>query len=117
MFGGNLSDNDDFTLSLISNKEVLEVNQNSYNNHEVYNENGIIVWMADIPDSDDKYIGVFNINDSNKNVILEWEKLGLTDKNYSVRNLWKKKDIGSFENSISFEIKEHSAELIRVSKN
>jgi alpha-galactosidase len=60
MFGGDLPSNDDFTLSLITNKDVLSVNQKSTNNRELKNENGLIVWSADIPGSKDKYVAFFN---------------------------------------------------------
>ncbi|MCB9247574.1 MAG: glycoside hydrolase family 27 protein [Ignavibacteriales bacterium] len=61
MFGGNLPDNDEFTLELITNDEVLAINQHSSNNREVYNQNGIIAWSADTKDSEEIYLGIFLI--------------------------------------------------------
>ena len=49
MFGGDLPTNDDFTLSLLTNDEVLAVNQNSAKNKQLKAENGLIVWTADVP--------------------------------------------------------------------
>lgn len=116
MFGGNLPDNDEFTLSLITNDEVLEVNQHSYNGREVYNNNGIIVWTANAPGSEDIYAAIFNTTDEDNGVIIEWEKLRLKNHNYKVRDLWIKTDLGNFENSISFPINKHGAKLIRLTK-
>lgn len=60
MFGGNLPDNDDFTNSLLTNKEVLEVHSNSINNKQWFKKNDVIGWVADDPDSNDKFVAVFN---------------------------------------------------------
>lgn len=60
MFGGNLPDNDAFTDSLITNKEVLKVHSTSINNKEWFNKNDLIGWTADDPESNDKFVAVFN---------------------------------------------------------
>ncbi len=60
MFGGNLPDNKPFTDSLITNREVLEVHAKSINNKEWFNKNELIAWTADNPESDDKFVAVFN---------------------------------------------------------
>ncbi len=117
MFGGNLSDNDEFTLSLITNDEVLAVDQNSCNNHEAYIENGIVVWTAGVPNSKDVYVGVFNTTDENNSAVqISWNKIGLENKIYKVRNLWNKSGLGNFENSISLSINKHGAKLLRLSE-
>ncbi|MFC0877248.1 NPCBM/NEW2 domain-containing protein [Saccharicrinis sp. FJH2] len=61
MFGGHLPDNDDFTNSLLTNKEVLYVHNASVNNKEWFNRNDKIVWTADDPKGKDKFVGLFNI--------------------------------------------------------
>jgi hypothetical protein len=63
MFGGNLPDNDEFTVSLITNKEVLKVNQHSINNRQLFRENDLIAWTADDPKTGDKYLAFFNASD------------------------------------------------------
>ncbi len=60
MFGGHLPDNDSFTNSLITNEEVLYVNQNSVNNKEFYRRDQIICWTADDPATGNKYVALFN---------------------------------------------------------
>lgn len=63
MFGGDLPSNDEFTLSLISNKAVLNVNQNSSNGKQLFRENDLIAWTADDPKTGDKYLALFNATD------------------------------------------------------
>jgi len=117
MFGGNLPDNDAFTLSLITNDEVLAVDQNSYNNREVYNHNGIIVWTANIPNSNNVYVAVCNTTDKVPSAIeIPWDRIGLINSSYKVRDLWTKSDLGKFDNSISLSINKHGARLLRISQ-
>lgn len=64
ILGGDMTKLDDFTLSLLTNREVLSVDQNSENNHQLFNRDGAIGWMADVPDSRDKYLALFNTSDT-----------------------------------------------------
>jgi hypothetical protein len=63
MFGGDLPSNDEFTLSLITNKDVLEVNQKSAGGKQLFRENDLIAWTADDPETGDKYLALFNASD------------------------------------------------------
>lgn len=63
MFGGDLPSTDSFTLSLLTNKEVLDVNKYSQNNRELFRRDDLIVWVADDPKTGDKYLALFNIED------------------------------------------------------
>jgi len=63
MFGGNLPDNDEFTLSLITNKDVLYVNRHSTNNKQIFRENDLIAWSADDPKNGDKFVALFDAQD------------------------------------------------------
>ncbi len=62
ILGGNLPKNDDFTVSLLTNDEVIAVNQNSINNKQLFNTNHHVGWVADVPGSKDKYVAVFNLS-------------------------------------------------------
>jgi len=61
ILGANLPKNDAFTLSLLTNDEVLAVNQASANNQQVFNTSNHIAWVADVPGSKDKYVALFNV--------------------------------------------------------
>jgi len=61
MFGGNLPDNNDFTNTLITNDEVLNVHANSVDNKQWFNENDVIGWTADDPVNGDRFVAVFNV--------------------------------------------------------
>lgn len=61
MFGGHLPSNDVFTDSLITNEEVLYINQRSVNNKQYSNDGELAVWIADDPDNGDKFAAMFNL--------------------------------------------------------
>jgi alpha-galactosidase len=63
MFGGNLPDNDEFTLKLITNEEALAVLQKSKNNRLLFNDGERIAWTADDLSSNDKYVALFFTSD------------------------------------------------------
>jgi alpha-galactosidase len=63
MFGGNLPDNDPFTLSLLTNKNVLKVLNESTNNKPLFTDKDKAAWIADEPGTEAKYLAVFNTAD------------------------------------------------------
>ncbi len=63
MFGGNLPDNDEYTLNLISNEEALAVLQKSKNNKLLFNNGEKIAWTANDINSSDKYVALFYTSD------------------------------------------------------
>ncbi|HWH71286.1 MAG TPA: glycoside hydrolase family 27 protein, partial [Candidatus Sulfotelmatobacter sp.] len=60
IFGGDLTKLDSFTLGLLTNPEVLAVNQASSGNHQLSRQNDLVVWTAEVPDSRDRYVAFFN---------------------------------------------------------
>ncbi len=119
MFGGDLPSNDDFTLSLLTNDEVLAVNQHSTNNRELFARDGSIAWTADVPDSKDKYVALFNTRDTGDSaniapVKVLFETIGLQGR-CAVRDLWEKKDLGAYSGEFGAVIPAHGAGLYRIS--
>ena len=64
MHGGDMTKTDDFTLSLLTNDEVLAVNQHSEGNKPLFERDDLIAWVADVPGSTgEKYLALFNARD------------------------------------------------------
>jgi alpha-galactosidase len=139
IMGGNLPKNDDFTLALLTNDEVLAVNQNSENNRQFFNTNSTVAWIADVPGSKDKYVALFNAlpapasgrrggpgtNASTNAPAVDPAatqprsvSVSLADLGFSgsakVRDLWAHKDLGSFTGAFAADISPHGAGLYRV---
>jgi alpha-galactosidase len=116
MFGGDLPTNDKFTLSLLTNDEVLAVNQNSAKNKQLKSENGLIVWTADVPETEDKYVAFFNINDTiTSEISVTLAELGVSGK-YTVNDLWRKEMKSTVSGGFSALVEPHASVLVRFSK-
>lgn len=63
MHGGDLTKTDPFTLSLLTNDEVLAVNQRSTDNQPLFDRDGLIAWTAKDPANGDTYLALFNSRD------------------------------------------------------
>jgi alpha-galactosidase len=116
MIGADLPSLDSFTLSLFDNPEVLAVDQRSSGNHQLFARGEEIAWTADIPGSSGKYLALFNLDDSHPaQVRARWSELGLHGK-CAVRDLWQRKDVGSYTQEFSAEIPSHGAGLYRIAR-
>jgi alpha-galactosidase len=113
MFGGDLPSNDSFTLSLLSNSEVLNVNQHSADGRQAYHQGDTIAWTANAPHSSGKYLAVFNIGDKSENALLNWTDVGIEAKEAKVRDLWLHKDLGS-QNRIQVSLAPHASVLYQI---
>lgn len=58
-FGGDLTRNDDFTNSLLTNREYLQMHHYGQNAREVSNSEGQIVWTSEAPDSSARWLAMF----------------------------------------------------------
>jgi alpha-galactosidase len=115
MFGGDLPGCDDFTLSLITNRDVIEVNQHSHGGHQLFRKDDLIAWSADDPVTGDKYLAFFNTGDTpgKKEMRVDFDLIGLKGK-HKVKDLWTGKELGQFSDSFSCEISKHGAGLFRI---
>jgi alpha-galactosidase len=119
MFGGDLPSNDEFTLSLLTNDEVLAVDQKSANGHELFNKDGLIAWVADVLRSKDKYVALFNTRNAPaegpkpESVQVTFADIGLSGS-CEVRDLWSHKDLGEFSDTFASDLPNHGAGLYRI---
>ncbi len=115
MMGGDLPTLDPFTLSLLTNQEVLAVDQYSSGNHLLFTRGNQIAWVADAPRTRQKYVALFNLGDAPEEVTVSWRKLGIAGK-VPVRDLWKKENLGDYGGQFSAQIAAHGAGLYRIGR-
>lgn len=115
MMGGDLPTSDPFTYALLTNAEVLHVDQHSDGGHEAYRDANVIVWTADDPGTGAKYVGVFNVGDAPQRVDLPWSRIGIEGQNPDVRDLWLHKEDGTMR-SLIVPLCPHASVLYKVSK-
>ena len=105
---------DDFTLGLLTNDEVIAVNQDVLGREakQILKTESYQVWMKELEDGS-KAIGIFNLNDQYQKITINWSDLSLPKKQ-KVRDLWRQKNEGSFTNSFSVKVAPHGVSLIKV---
>ena len=113
MMGGDLLTLDPFTLSLLTNQEVLAVDQHSSDNHLLFTRGNQIAWVANVPRTREKYVALFNLGKSSEEITVSWSELGMAGKAV-VRDLWKKENLGAFNNQFLAKIDPHGAGLYRI---
>lgn len=115
MMGGHLPDNDEATLALLTNDEVLAVNQRGTRGRELRSEGDRVVWAAEDPTSDAVYVALFNKGaEKTRLVRVELETLGLQGR-VAARDLWRRSDVGEFEGSLAAEVEPHGAVFLKLS--
>ena len=116
MMGGDLPSSDAFTLGLLTNPEVLAVNQHGTRGRELFARGPAIAWAADVPRSRDKYLAVFNTGDdaAPAEIKVGFGELGLAG-DCRVRDLWQRRDVGVLRGEITSTVSRHGARLYRLS--
>jgi alpha-galactosidase len=111
MMGGDLPTLDDFSLELITHKEVLACNQNGVMGELIYDKDNIEIWKTPEQKSDGGWIGIFNRNETDKEVSFSYEDLTI-DPGVSLKSIWDKKSLGEVK---SIQIKGNGVIFLRYS--
>jgi alpha-galactosidase len=115
IMGGNLTLLDHWTESLLTNPEVIAVDQHSRDNRAAINTKTVAVWVArpETGGPDGYYLALFNLKDAPQTLTYLWKDLGLTGTKYELRDLWEHKELGA-AGSVSLELTPHGSVLYRL---
>ena len=130
LIGCDLGRIDAFTMNLLTNDEVLAVNQDPLGTQarRVSNANGGQVWVKELEDGS-KAVGLFFVGTADKKEPADefaWEpisnaRIAVTAKDLGiagrirVRDLWRQQDLGECEGSFTADVPYHGVVLVRVS--
>lgn len=113
IFGGDLPSNDPATTALITNEEVLEVNQHSSGGHQVLDKGAIRAWLADGARPGERYVALFNLSDVDQSVNVRWNELSISGHPASARDLWTHKPLQT-DDGIHTNVRAHASELYKI---
>ena len=112
MFGGNLPDNDEWTLSLLTNEEYMKMHAQARRAHQYLREErngrGTVIWLADGRKC--SYAALFNTREKPHKISLP------LDGSCELYDIWACKSLGVFKNRFSAEIAPHGAGLYKIKK-
>lgn len=113
-FSGDMRVLDDFTLNILCNREVIEIDQDPLGRQAkplVQNDETLV--MAKPLENGAVAAGLFNLAESPRKIAVDWSLLGMQGKRV-VRDLWRQKEIGEAENRYEVEVPRHGVALIRL---
>jgi alpha-galactosidase len=132
LIGCDMSRLDDFSLNLLSNDEVLAIDQDTLGKQAVpVSQTGdpIKIGRPDRPGSESEFkpfqvwarpledgsqaVGLFNLGNQPAKITVKWVDLKLSGK-LSVRDVWRQKDLGQFDDEFSVTVAPHGAELVKI---
>jgi len=112
IIGANLTKLDDWTMSLLTNRDVLDVNQYAYDQRQVAREGDTVAWTA-VGKNGIRYLALFNLNDRDKTIARTYAFYNLPSGSYSSRELWSNEDRGRSD-SISVTLSPHGCILLEL---
>ena len=113
MVGCNLPENREIERKLLTNDEVLAVNQSGQSPKQLYKNDQCMAWYSKIPNSKDVYVAMFNISDSQQDASIDFASLGLKGK-VLVRDLWKHQNLGTFNGTYNKSLNKHASAIYRL---
>ena len=115
MFGGDLPSNDAFTLSLLTNKEVLDMHRNGTNVRQLFQKDGKAAITSVNSQTKAVYVALFNLGDEPTKVATTLGELGLKG-NYRLTEMWQGTDKGTTSGAISAQLAPHASVLYKIQK-
>jgi alpha-galactosidase len=103
-----------YTVEILTNREVIAVDQDPLGKqgYRVAQEGPLEVWMKPMQDGS-KVVGLFNRQRTTEQITADFAQIGIRGE-ASVRDLWLKKNLGTFKDSYSAYVPPHGVVLIRI---
>ncbi len=122
ILGTNLTELDSFTRSLISEKEIIDLNQNATESHPIVTEaldgKSVRVWVATAVQGHKSkhYLAIFNLANSMTQFHAKWEDLNLPQNTHVVFDVWANKTFSDEPRGVdlSVSISAHGCALLRL---
>ncbi len=114
LLGCDLDKLDAFTLGLLTNDEVLDLDQDDLGKQAtmVARDGETMIYAKPLEDGS-WAAGFFNRGPHAARATLTWKALGLSGPQ-TARDLWRQKDLGTFDGAFSAEAASHGVVLIRL---
>jgi hypothetical protein len=115
MFGGDLPSNDEFTLSLLTNKDVLKMHRVGTDVRLLFREDEKVAVTSHNPASGEKYLALFNLSDNPEpmNLRVDLQHIGISGR-CTVKNMWTG-EIADFEGeTFSVVLRPHESRLVCI---
>lgn len=113
MLGCELNDNDEWTLSMLTNEELIRLNQYSHGNRPISRHDDLVVWTAK-GESGEIYLAQFNLRENEETITTTFSELEI-EGIYELYDIWTKKKSIATE-VITSVVPKHGVKLYRLTK-
>ena len=112
MFGGDLRKNDEFTLSLLTNKKLLEMHKKGRKPKEIYRKKDLVIWRSRTKDGK-VYLAIFNIGEKTQSHKIKFKDLGLAGSEAKAVDIWSGMS-GIVKDKESVDMAPHTVECYEI---
>jgi len=114
LIGCDMTKLDEFTYGLLSNDEVLDVNQDALGvqGRRIARRGETEIWVKPLHDGS-LAVGLFNRGSQKSDIAVDWNELGVHGP-CAVRDCWRQKDLGTFPEKYQMTVGRHGAALLRI---
>jgi len=114
IFSGDITRLDAFTLNLLTNDEVIEVDQDPLGQpgRRISKDGDLEVWARPMEDGS-LAVGLFNRGEGLRVVTAKWKDLGISGPR-KVRDLWRQRDVGVVDGRFEACVARHGVVLVRM---
>lgn len=115
LFAGNdLTKMNPTVLEILTAPELIAVDQDraGIQGHRAWQEGSLEIWTKSLADGT-VAVGLFNFDNHPMNITADFKALGLPKK-VNARDLWQRKDLGTFVKSIMLTLPKHGSALLKV---
>lgn len=116
-FSGDMNHLDEFTLNVLCNPEIIEVNQDALGQcgEVITLHDGAFLMVKDLEDGS-KALGLFNRTHAPLAVSAPWPVLGLHGE-WKVRDLWRQRDMGTADGRFTAEVLPRGVVMVRLARD
>jgi len=114
ILSGDITRLDEFTLSILSNDEIIDVDQDPLGKpgYRVSKTGNSEVWIRHLEDGSIA-VGLFNRDEKETKVTALWSDLNISGKQ-NVRDLWRQKDLGKYDNRFTAKVPRHGVVMLKM---
>ena len=114
-FSGDMGRLDEFTLNVLCNAEVIDINQDALGKQaRIVRRTDEEFVLAKPLEDGSVNVGLFNIGEAPRKLTVKWTELNLSGRQ-KARDVWRQKDIGVFADSFAAETPRHGVAMVRLS--
>ena len=116
IYSGDMANLDEFTLNVLCNPEVIEVNQDPLGECGliIKQSEDVFLMVKNLVDGS-KALGLFNRGKQTTEVTADWKSLQLSGK-LAVRDLWHQKDLGKFQEKFTAQVPAQGVVMVKIEK-